>query len=68
MFGKKSLVEIQSSFTRAVEDLKSLIEDNEQEVERNLVEMERLKSISTALLHENDKAEKFKQNLEQLIG
>lgn len=68
MFGKKSLVEIQSSFTRAVEDLKSLIEDNEQEVERNLVEMERLKSISTTLLHENDKAEKFKQNLEQLIG
>lgn len=68
MFGKKSLVEIQSSFTRAVEDLKSLIEDNEQEVERNLVEMERLKSISTALLHENDKAEKFKQNLETLLS
>lgn len=68
MFGVKSLASIQSSFTQAVSDLKSLIEANQEQVAKNMAEIQTLDAENNGLVVENAKADKFKQNLENLLA
>ncbi len=68
MFGVKSLDQIQSTFTKAIDDLAILINKNAEEVAGNTKIIQHLESSNGSLLAESQKAYKFQQKLEDLVG
>lgn len=69
MFRKfRTLPQITAQFTEAVEDLKNLQQRNVAVCDANSVRIDALSMHNYQLYQENEKAAKFQQNLENLLG
>lgn len=68
MFKPKSLAQITASFTKAVEDLNALQAANAAQIAKNNEQIGELYAKSALLEGENTRAEKFRANLEALLG
>lgn len=69
MFRKtRTLEQIASTFTEAMEDLKNLQGRNSDVIKSNKAQVERLEQRSAELEIENEKVAKFYNNLQALLG
>jgi hypothetical protein len=68
MFKKKSLESILSTFTKTVEDLRVLQDDNFDEIAENNVKLEELAAKNVALVNENARAAKVEEKINSLLS
>jgi hypothetical protein len=68
MFKKTSLESILSTFTKTVEDLRVLQDDNFDEIAENNVKLEELAAKNVALVNENARAAKVEEKINSLLS